>query len=155
MILLPREQGVCEASEQRGRSGIYRDASGLSQRALRESAAEHANSRDLRLPRCGGIVWRVADRDGIAAFDLKLLENDLEDVRRRFRFFYVVGRSFQVYQVGDASDVEVLVDFILLGRGSNSDPKSSVAHASQQVRNRREGTHPGEGVSAWAAWGAA
>ena len=23
------------------------------------------------------------------------------------RFYYVVGRSFQVYQVGDASDVEV------------------------------------------------
>jgi hypothetical protein len=43
--------------------------------------------RDSRLPRCGRIVGRVADRDSVIAFDPELLENDLEDVRRRFGLF--------------------------------------------------------------------
>src|SRR6266404_3131935 len=62
-----------------------------------ETRRKARDGRYLRLPRCFGIVGRVTDRDGVGAFDLKLLENDLEDVRRRFRFFYVVGRSFQVH----------------------------------------------------------
>jgi hypothetical protein len=60
----------------------------------------------------------------VGSIDLKLLENDLEDVRRWYRFFYVVGNSFRAHQVGNAYDVEILVDIILLSRGSNGDLKS-------------------------------
>jgi hypothetical protein len=72
-FVLPREQGVFEANKQRGRSGIYLDASGLSQRALREPAAKQADGRDLRPPRCFGIVGRVTDRDGVGAAILSFL----------------------------------------------------------------------------------
>jgi hypothetical protein len=53
----------------------------LSQRTLREPAAKHADGRDLGLPRRFGVIGRVADRDGVGALDLELLENDLKDVR--------------------------------------------------------------------------
>jgi hypothetical protein len=38
-----------------------------------------------------------------------------EDVRCGFGFFHIVRRRFQVHQVGDACDVEVLLDLIFLG----------------------------------------
>ena len=113
----------------------------MPQRTLSKPAAKHADGRDASLPRCFGIIGCVTDRDGVGAFELELLENDLEDVRCGFGFFYIVRGRFQVHQVGDACDVEILVDFILLGRGSNRDLKSSVANTSQQVRDRGEGTH--------------
>jgi hypothetical protein len=56
---LSREEGTPKANEQRGRSGIYLDAAGLSQRALGEPAAKHTDGRDICLPRCGGITsWQ-------------------------------------------------------------------------------------------------
>ncbi len=94
-----------------------------------------------RLARRFGVVGRVADRDGVAAFDSELLQNDLEDVRRRFGFLDVVRRRRHVDQVGDARDVEVLVELILLGGGRDGDPDAGIAHASQQIGDRREGTH--------------
>jgi hypothetical protein len=39
------------------------------QRILTEAAAQHADGRDLRLPRSLGVVGRVADRDRIDARD--------------------------------------------------------------------------------------
>ena len=116
MFCLTCEQRFCEAGKQRGRAGIYLDASGFSERTLREPAAKYSDGGDPRLPRCFGIIGRITDRDGVGAFDLEVLENGLEDVRRRFRFFYVVGS-----QVGDACDVGILFDITLLGRGSNGD----------------------------------
>ena len=73
-----------EASEQRGGPGKYLDASGLSQRSLREPAAEHPDGRNLGLPGCFGIVGCITDRDGVGTFNVQLLEDDLEDVWRRF-----------------------------------------------------------------------
>ena len=132
---LPPQQGALEKSEHRSRSGIYLDAAGLSQRVLRNPAAKHADGRDVRLPRCGGIVGRVTDRDGVGAFDLELLENGFEDIRRRLRLLGVVGRSRKVHKVGDARNIEVLLKFILLGRGSdrNTSPAS-------RTRRSRSGT---------------
>ena len=109
--------------------------------------------RDASLARCFGIIGRITDRDGVGGFDLDLLENDIEDVRRRFQFFHVVGRSFQIHQVGNACDVEIQVDFILFRRGSNRNSKAGVASALQQVRDRREWTHKRQifGLEAFAA----
>jgi hypothetical protein len=78
-LRLPREQASFEAREQRGRSRVYFEASGLSQRVLRKAAAKHTDGRDLRLARCGRIIGRIADRDRVGAFGLELLENDLEE----------------------------------------------------------------------------
>src|ERR1700676_4086870 len=138
---LPREQRIRKTSQQRRRPGIYLDAAGLSQRMLRERAAEYADGRDLRFPRCGGIVGRVADRDGISAPDIQLTEDDLEDVGRRLRFLDVVRRSRYVDQVGDARDVEVLPKLVLLCRRRDCDPKAGITHALEKVRDRRERTH--------------
>jgi hypothetical protein len=52
-----------------------------------QTRRKYADGRDARLPRCVGIVGRVTDRDGVGAFELEILENDLENVRRRFGFF--------------------------------------------------------------------
>ncbi len=65
---LPREQRLPETSEQRGRSGIYLDATGLSKQALCEPAAKYADGRDLGLPGRDGIVGCVANRDGVSSF---------------------------------------------------------------------------------------
>ena len=50
----------------------------------------------------------------------------------------VLGRCRHIDQVGDARDVEVLVQFVLLGRRADCDPQTGIPHASQQVRDRRE-----------------
>jgi hypothetical protein len=71
----------------------------LPQRTLSKPAAKYSDGRDASLSRCFGIVGRVTDRDGIGAFELELLENDLEDIRRGFGVFYIVRRRCQIRQV--------------------------------------------------------
>jgi hypothetical protein len=44
-------------------------------------------------------------------------------------------------QVADACDVEILLEFILLGGGRDGNPESDIAHPPQQVRNCRERSH--------------
>src|SRR4051812_47644953 len=84
VLLSACEQRVREDSKQRGRSGIYPDTSGLSKGALREPAAKHADRRDLRFSRRFGIIRGVTDCDGVGAFDVEFLQNDLEEIRRGF-----------------------------------------------------------------------
>ena len=38
-------------------------------------------------------------------------------------------------------DVEILVELILLGGGSDGDPDAGIPHAPQQIGDRREGAH--------------
>ena len=96
-VRLPRESRTFEAGEQRGRSGKYLDATGLSKGPLREPAAEHSDGRNLGLSGCFGIVWCISDRDGVGTFDVQLLEHGLEYVRRGFRFLGIIGRRRQIY----------------------------------------------------------
>src|SRR3569833_3814422 len=94
---LCHEPGACETREQCGRPGIYLNASGFSERARGEPAAKHADGLDVSLPCRGSVIGRITDRDGIPALHAKLLENDLEDVRRRLRFLDVIGGRREVH----------------------------------------------------------
>jgi hypothetical protein len=82
----------------------------MSQGVFRESAAEDADGRDLRLPGRCGIVGRIADRHGVEAFDLQFLQDDLEHVRGGFGFFCILGRGRDFDQFGDAGYLEIPVD---------------------------------------------
>jgi hypothetical protein len=108
-------RGASHRSKQGGRSRIHLNASGLPQRVLRKAAAQHADGRDLRLSRRFGVVRRVADRDGVGAFDPKLLEDHFEDVGGRLGFLDVVRTRRHVDKVADARDFEILLELILLG----------------------------------------
>src|SRR6201992_3373076 len=88
-----RKWRFIEAREQGGRSRVDGGATRLAERSLGEAAAEHADGRDAGLARSGSVVGRVADRDGIGAGDLQLLQHDLEDVRSRLGFFGIFGGS--------------------------------------------------------------
>jgi hypothetical protein len=46
-----------------------------------------------------------------------------------------------VDQVGDAGDLEILVQFVLLGRRTDGDAQARIADAPQQIGHRREGAH--------------
>jgi hypothetical protein len=51
---------------------------------FREASAEHADRANARLTSRFRIVRCITDRDGVGAINLELLENDIEDVGRRF-----------------------------------------------------------------------
>jgi hypothetical protein len=60
---LPREPRVPKASLYCGRSRIDLDASGLSQRGLREPATEDADSGNFCFSRSGGVVRGIDDAE--------------------------------------------------------------------------------------------
>jgi hypothetical protein len=111
---------------------VHLDAAGHPKLTLREASAEHADGADVGLAGRRGVVRRVADRDGILAFDLQFLQDDLEDIGSGLGFFDVLRRGCMLDQMRDAGDFEILVQFFLLRRGRDGDSEPCVARPLQQ-----------------------
>lgn len=64
-----------------------------------------------------------------------------------FRSIDVVGRNRHVDQVGDARDVEVLLQLVLLGRGCDGDPDTDVRRMLEQIGDCGEGPQAADNAS--------
>jgi hypothetical protein len=62
----------------------------------------------------------------------------LKDIRRRFGFVDVLRRGRHINQIGNSRDCDILLEFVLFGRGSDSDAKSRAPRPAQKVRHRGE-----------------
>jgi len=80
---------------------------GLSQRLLvGSSTAKKRNCSQTNFLCSLDIKPRITDRNRPIGCQIEFTQRRFEHVRRRFGFLYVVGRSCEVHEVGDASDVK-------------------------------------------------